>query len=734
MPEDQHIEYLWLWNKEPVFSGDVFWTRPEILGTSDLVVEATNQFGCTARDSLQVTVNPIPEFNVSAGSTCEGDTAFFEISSNLGVDLSFDWHNYVRVSEQYPHNFYLPNYQGIPITGDAFNEYGCTAPVIVSPNLLRSPSISIEDQLVECSDSLTLQLDGDYSQILWSNGDKSRATIYRRSGLESVLVVGNNGCEARADFDVLLNAIEEGQLNDEYESCGPLHLAINKTENTIIWEQNNSVISRSSRVTFNQAGSFILRLTDEKGCSYQHEFTVNVKDNPVLTLQDQYSVCGDLFEFLLDSTDLSTITWQDGWSGFRRMLTKPGNYAVEAVAQNGCAVKDSFQLAFRANPPEILSDSIENCGSLTVSIPDSLNVLWSNQSISNTRVISESGRYWARVTNNSACLVVDSMAVTINPVPEIDLGPDRILCYSDAVELRVDSRYNKVLWNNGRSDDFITVNSPGSYWVEVSNDFGCEASDVINVNYRNRLVPDLGDITYICSEEGVWLTTRLEVENYKWFTGADMISNNDSLLVFEPGDYSLEVSDKYGCIGTESIRVVDSGAPIEASFLVASVARPGEDILFSLLTEPLPMQVAWDFGDGTMSDQFYPTHRYLTTGVKRIMLEVFNEQCIDREIKEILITDQDIIDFSNDSTELILKSIEISPNPTSDILKVELELNIPGSADLFVFDLLGNERLNSSELVFEDSLFLDLSGFNPGVYFLFIQVGPKVVMRRIIKI
>ncbi|MBP9151907.1 MAG: gliding motility-associated C-terminal domain-containing protein, partial [Flavobacteriales bacterium] len=57
------------------------------------------------------------------------------------------------------------------------------------------------------------------------------------------------------------------------------------------------------------------------------------------------------------------------------------------------------------------------------------------------------------------------------------LIPDSVICAGDFVELILDQSYNQMLWSTGEMSEMITVTDSGSYWVLVTNEFGCQDSD-----------------------------------------------------------------------------------------------------------------------------------------------------------------------------------------------------------------------------------------------------------------
>ena len=71
------------------------------------------------------------------------------------------------------------------------------------------------------------------------------------------------------------------------------------------------------------------------------------------------------------------------------------------------------------------------------------------------------------------------MVFSINPLPEVNLGADQNMCEGSLFVLSAGTGFDSYLWNTGATDDYINVDFPGEYWVEVTDANGCSNSDTI---------------------------------------------------------------------------------------------------------------------------------------------------------------------------------------------------------------------------------------------------------------
>jgi hypothetical protein len=83
--------------------------------------------------------------------------------------------------------------------------------------------------------------------------------------------------------------------------------------------------------------------------------------------------------------------------------------------------------------------------------------------------------------------------------------------------------------------------------------------------------------------------------------------------------------------------------------------------------------------------------------------------------------------LANDELQLkLMEKIEIFPNPASETINIK---GLPGPSDIRIYNLQG-QLLKSFQQV-ENKI--DLSGLNPGIYILQLQLGNKTVERKVVR-
>jgi hypothetical protein len=105
--------------------------------------------------------------------------------------------------------------------------------------------------------------------------------------------------------------------------------------------------------------------------------------------------------------------------------------------------------------------------------------------VSNPRTTpSVTTTYTLTVTNQAGtCSKNDTVIITVNPLPKINLGHDTTLCYGKSLLLNGGNGFVSYWWNTSTSNQYYTVIAPYTYAVTVTDANGCSSTDSIVVNF-----------------------------------------------------------------------------------------------------------------------------------------------------------------------------------------------------------------------------------------------------------
>ena len=148
-------------------------------------------------------------------------------------------------------------------------------------------------------------------------------------------------------------------------------------------------------------------------------------------------------------------------------------------------------------------------------------------------------------------------AVTIYPLPQVNLGNDTVLCSNNSFTLNAGNTGGSYLWSTGATTQTIFVNNSNNYWVSVSNGH-CSASDTIQINFQ-ALNVQLGNDTVICGASSHILNAGISGASYLWSTG----ETTQTVTVQTSGLYWINVSNN-SCSASDTILITFAAPPIVA--------------------------------------------------------------------------------------------------------------------------------------------------------------------------
>ena len=202
----------------------------------------------------------------------------------------------------------------------------------------------------------------------------------------------------------------------------------------------------------------------------------------------------------------------------------------------------------------------------------------------------------------------------------------------------------------------ITANAAGTYSVTITVG-PCQFSLSSNLLSVSPIpAPTISsDSPRLCSGVSATLTAPTGFISYQWLKdGSPYIgsgANSNIIVVSEPGKYTIQVKNSGGCTGSSAefdlVRVAD---PI-AQFAIPEKACKGSEITFTNKSNVAASESAtysWNFGDGTTSTSFEPTHSYTTAGTYTVELQVDYEglPCPDYETATIVVEEAPTIEIS----------------------------------------------------------------------------------------
>jgi hypothetical protein len=141
------------------------------------------------------------------------------------------------------------------------------------------------------------------------------------------------------------------------------------------------------------------------------------------------------------------------------------------------------------------------------------------------------------------------------PVP--DLGPDTAISNGNSIILDAGSGFSSYLWSDGSAAQTLTVNTAGTYYVEVTDNYGCVISDTIIITIIDNIVPEQNsNVPFInifsdLSGESVYITSENDEMLY-----IEMRNIYGQVLLNRFVHYSVVIDVSGFCRGIYIIKVI----------------------------------------------------------------------------------------------------------------------------------------------------------------------------------
>jgi gliding motility-associated-like protein len=360
-----------------------------------------------------------------------------------------------------------------------------------------------------------------------------------------------------------------------------------------------------ARFVAKQAGQSSISASIYTGCDTLSDTIVVLVSNapPSLDLGPGRDLCPGNTILLNARSGYLSYEWQNGTSDSTLAVSTPGLYHVTTTDACGTVFKDTIVISAASSIPLNAGPDRSKCNSdtLYLSAPSGfLNYLWSNNyhisSLDSPNVVVSplmDTAYYLRAEKTPGCFAYDTIRITVNTSPSIDLGSDRQFCSSDSVLLNAGGGFLSYHWNSGNNGQSLTVKSAGDYSVIGITEQGCISYDTMSVLTVFPLPKvELDTSAGLCLGESRNLDAG-SFASYLWQDG----STSRSYIARDKGTYMVTVTDSNGCQGN-NITTITTIYPLPQRFLPQDTAICSYGKL-DLRTHSFYKTYLWNNGAGT---------------------------------------------------------------------------------------------------------------------------------------
>lgn len=535
--------------------------------------EPVVQSGTIQAYTATIEKNENYEIFVPTGATVLNESTT-RLSDNFHSELSFDVQWAVAPGD----------YQVKLIERTAFDCAGDT--VYADVTVVESFSVSLGADLSFCSgESRTLtpviDFDGNYT-YLWSDGSVNPTLEVSETGTYSVTVTDTNtGKQSSAVVNVTVWEAPTVDLGPDYQLADAeiLTLDAGNAGAEFLWSTSET----TQTIQVSTSNTYSVTVTNSNGCSASDEIVVSsVNDVFAIELGEDQNICfGD--EIVLNpnptiSQDY-TYLWSNGAITSTLTVNESGTYSVTVRDGSGNEKSDEVLVTVHALPIVDLGDDITLFDDETATLNAGDGGLngsyeWNTGETTQQITVSEENVYSVLVTSEFGCSNTDEIHVTKREGKfAVDLGDDiDNVCLGETIYLTPKITTNQAdftptySWTGPTesTDEGIYVDKSSLYCVSVTDQHGNTEQDCIEVTFNPTPVVDLGDDITLSNGEVVELDAGNEGASYLWFVNADITikpSAIDQIIeVSEAGEYRVEVTNEFGCIGRDTLNVSTNGS------------------------------------------------------------------------------------------------------------------------------------------------------------------------------
>lgn len=578
-------------------SGNIFTPSNAGPGTHTINYLYTDAFGCTAADTKNIIVNPLP--SVSAGSPLTLCTTASPVNLNTAVFPSGGSWTGAGLSG----SFFNPGTVGI---GNYNLNYqvtdpttGCTNSSVKVITVALPPVINVGNNLTVCITSglLDLNLVSNVSGGTWtgpavSNGQFDPITAGIGNHLLTYTFNNGQGCVSTSNKTVIVRAEPSINAGPDLNICinsTPFNLSTQAVPSGGVWSGIGISNGTNFVPTTAGLGAQVLKYTytDSYGCVVSDNIVASVKSIPSVDAGPNLSVCTTA-----NPINLNLTSFPSGgiWTG----PSVSGNTFNPAVGVGAYSINYS-------------------------------------------------------VTNLDGCSATDNRTITVGLPPSINIGANRILCVnSPRIDLDLGISQVGGSWSgsSGLEGSFFnpTLAGVGTYTVTYTynNGQGCISTSSKTIQVRPAITVSAGLNRSFCKNSSSYsLTNDPNILGGTW-SGPGVSGTN-----FNPNAAGVGVhiitytyADEFGCVATANrlftvndIITVSAGPAITVCVTTPTV---------SLATSGFPTGGVWS-GQGVASNIFNPGT--VGAGVYQITYSYADVNgCTGSATKQITVTNPPVVE------------------------------------------------------------------------------------------
>lgn len=504
---------------------------------------------CVEYDTINVVMATLKQLTIEASSLKICKKGLVSLAGNDGF-LHYIWSNGKREKKTSVHE---PGTYILTV----IDSNGCKQEKSVTIDLMPTDTLDVlGDDFICAGDSALIFIEGNYNDILWSNGKTSKNIYVTKPGKYDVICYDINGCEFVGSKELFAKKDTNNQIIGPDSVCNNDKYTLSLIYGAKTYKWSNG--STASSINAKGPGKFTVECTYEDACNTIDTIEVASLYPPIdVKILGKDAICKKDSAYIYVSDLFEKYTWSNGVKDTGMYVSKPGIYEVFCLDSNGCEHTGKIQIYEK---PQTYNEIIAP-DSVCIDEPYSLKlkyapktIKWSTGSEDMIIYAKGPGKYYVECTYyNGDCDSYDSIEVFLRkPIHDLKvLGPTAI-CENDSAYISISKNFISYNWSNGSTDKGIYVNKGGTYTVSCIDINGCEHIGSIDIRVDEVVPNEIIGPDSVCVGEYYKLQTKNPAQKYAWSTGGTsrLITANG------PGKYYVECLYANGCKTYDSIEVL----------------------------------------------------------------------------------------------------------------------------------------------------------------------------------
>ena len=438
--------------------------------------------------------------------------------------------------------------------------------IMVTVNPLPDCTITGVTPICQPATSRLCVAAGPPATYMWSTLQTTQCIDVAVTGDYSVTVT-NNGCQSICTKHIDVNAapvLPVITANGAITFCTGGSVTLSGNNNGGVF----STGAKTPTIIVTASGDYFITNTNNCGSVTSNHIIVTVNPLPDCTITGVTPICQPATSRLcVAANPPATYMWSTQQTTQCIDVAVTGDYSV-TVTNNGCQSICTKHIDVNAAPilPVITANGAINfCagGSVTLSgnVPGGT---FSTGATTPSIVVTTSGDYFITSTNNCGSVTSNHIIVTVNPLPDCTITGNTAICQGQPTQLCAPAGLSSYLWSTTppQNTQCITVTSPGTYSVTVTNSNGC-MSNCSKLVSSSGVLPIASIITAsgpttFCQGGNVILSGNV---GGVFNTGAA----TPTLTVTASGDYFVTNTTACGTVNSNHIIVTVNPLPIPAT-------------------------------------------------------------------------------------------------------------------------------------------------------------------------